>query len=206
MKILGSEKGVALVTSLLLTLLSLAITMALLSFIIAGTRMSAAQKRYSNSLSAAYGGVEVTTRDLIPKIFMGYTSSVLTSSFSTINLAVQSSNACLRQKLFLPTSKWSTAICGNSATTQSAAIATDFRFTLAGLTAATNFNLYAKIVDTVPGNSDPSGVDLDPGMAVAGSSSGISPMHLPSMITLEVEGTQGANAQEKADLSVLYAY
>jgi hypothetical protein len=49
-------------------------------------------------------------------------------------------------------------------------------------------------------------VDLDPGMAVAGSSAGISPMHLPAMVTLEVEGTQGNKPQEKADLSVLYAY
>jgi hypothetical protein len=206
MKILGSEKGVALVTSLLLTLLSLAITMALLSFIIAGTKISASQKRYSNSLSAAYGGVEVTTKDLIPKIFMGYTSSVLTSSFSTIKLSVQSSNACLRQKLFLPTNKWTTAVCGNSATTQSAIIAPDFSFTLSGVQGTPDFNLSAKIVDTVPGNSDPSGMELDPGMAVAGSAPGISPMHLPSMITLEVEGTQGAKPQEKADLSVLYAY
>jgi hypothetical protein len=206
MKILGSEKGVALVTSLLLTLLSLAITMALLSFIIAGTKISASQKRYSNSLSAAYGGVEVTTKDLLPKIFNGYTSSVLSSSFSNINLSVQSSNACLRQKLNLPTNQWTTAVCGASMTTQDAAIAPDFRFTLSGATAATNFNLFAKIIDTVPGNSDPSGVELDPGMAVAGSAPGISPMHLPAMVTLEVEGTQGSKPQEKADLSVLYAY
>jgi hypothetical protein len=206
MKILGSEKGVALVTALLLTLLSLAITMALLTFILAGTKISAGQKRYSNSLSAAYGGVEVTTKDLIPKIFNGYTSSYLSTSFSTINLSVQASSACLRQKLFLPTNKWTTAVCGTTATTQSAQITPDFRFTLSGVTAASNFNLFAKIIDTVPGNSDPSGVELDPGMAVAGSAAGISPMHLPAMVTLEVEGTQGNNPQEKADLSVLYAY
>ena len=206
MKILGGEKGVALVTALLLTLLSLAITMALLSFIIAGTKISAGQKRYSNSLSAAYGGVEVTTKDLIPKIFFGYTSSSLSTSFSAINLSVQSSTTCIRQKLYLPTNKWTTAACGASATTQNAQLAPDFKFTLSGVTAATNFNVFAKIIDTVPGNSDPSGVDLDPGMAVAGAAAGISPMHLPAMITLEVEGSQGANPQEKADLSVLYAY
>jgi hypothetical protein len=206
MKVMSNEKGVALVTSLLITLISLAIAMALLAFVIAGTKMSAAQKRYRNSLSAAYGGVEVTTRDLIPKIFMGYSSSALTSSFSTINLSVQTSNACLRQKLFLPTNQWTTSVCGANATTQSAAIAPDFRFTLTGTNAASNFNLFAKIVDTVPGNSDSSGVNLDPGMAVAGSSPGISPMHLPAMITLEVEGSQGTKPQEKADLSVLYAY
>ena len=148
----------------------------------------------------------MTTKDLIPKIFNGYTSSVLNLSFTTINLAVQTSNACLRQKLYLPTKQWTTSVCGANAATQSAVISPDFKFTLSGTTAATNYNVFAKIIDTVPGNSDPSGMDLDPGMAVAGSAAGISPMHIPAMVTLEVEGTQGNNPQEKADLSVLYAY
>jgi cysteine sulfinate desulfinase/cysteine desulfurase-like protein len=205
MKRVGNEQGVALVTALLLTLISLAITMALLSFILAGTRMSASQKRYHNALSAAYGGIEVSTRDLIPKIFNGYSSNSLTTSFSTINLAVHSSNACLQQKLFLRSSDWTA--CGTSATVSNAAVAPDVRFTLQGINNQSNFNIAAKIVDTVPGNSDPSGTEmLDAGMAVAGTSPGVSPMHLPSLITIEVEGTQGSKPQEKADLSVLYAY
>ena len=206
MKILGSEKGVALVTALLLTMLSLAITMALLTFIIAGTKMSAAQKRYSSSLAAAYGGVELATKDLLPKIFNGYSSSGLTSTFSNVSLSVQSSSACLRQKMYLPTNQWTTAVCGAAATSQDPTSSPDFRFTLRGTGTGPSFNLFAKIVDTIPGNSDPSGMELDAGMAVAGSSPGISPMHLPAMMTLEVEGSQGSKPQEKADLSVLYAY
>lgn len=207
MRLLISDKGVALVTSLLLTLISLAITLALLSFIVAGTKISASHRRYSNSLSAAYGGVDVTTKDLVPKLFAGSGVNVLTSTFSSINLSVQSSSDCLTQKLFTPTSQWTTAVCGVNATTQNAVIAPDFRFTLNGTTAATHYNVFAKIIDTVPGNSDMSGVaDLDPGIAVAGSNPGVSPQHLPAMITLEVEGSQGSNPREKADLSVLYAY
>jgi len=208
MKILVNTQGVALVTALLLTLISLTITMGLLTFIIAGTKISASHKRYSNSLAAAYGGVEVAAKDLIPKIFGNMTSSVLTSTFSNIHLSLQSSNACIRQKLNLPTSQWDIVnTCLPGATSRNAAIAPDFTFTLSGQTSATNFNLSAKIVDTVPGNSDPSGTTmLDPGMAVAGTTPGISPMHLPAMLTIEVEGTQGNNPQEKADLSALYAY
>jgi cysteine sulfinate desulfinase/cysteine desulfurase-like protein len=207
MKRVDNEQGVALVTSLLLTLISLAITMALLTFILAGTRMSASQKRYHNALSAAYGGIEVSTRDLIPKVFNGFSSNSLTTSFSNINLAVHSSNACLQQKLFLRSSEWNA--CGDlsAATKPDAAVAPDVRFTLQGVNNQSDFNIAAKIVDTVPGNSDPSGTEmLDAGMAVAGTSPGVSPMHLPSLITIEVEGTQGSKPQEKADLSVLYAY
>lgn len=207
MKIQVNDKGVALVTALLLTLISLAITMALLAFVIAGTRMSASQKRYRSALSAAYGGVEVATKDVIPLVFQGFTSSSLRSSFSTIQLSVVSSNACLRQKLFTPSSAWTTAVCGANAKVLDATVSPDFRFTLSGKNAQSHYNIAAKIVDTIPGNSDPSGMDmLDPGMAVAGSSPGISPMHLPSLVSMEVEGTQGTRSEEKADISILYAY
>ena len=212
MNILLNSKGIALVTSLLLTLISLAISMALLSFILTGMKMSASHKRYSNSLAAAYGGVEVTGKDVIPVIFSNITSSTLTSKltndFSRINLVQVSSNACLRQKLERRTSQWDLVnVCSSQATLPDARIAPDFRFTLQGQTAATNYNIATKIVDNVPGNSDPSGMAmLDPGMAVVGTTPGISPMHLPALITMEVEGSQGNNPKERADLSVLYAY
>jgi hypothetical protein len=202
---LDNNRGVALVTALLLTMISLGITMALLSFILAGTKMSASQKRYRNALSAAYGGVEITTKDLIPRIFKGYSSGSDNNSNSFSNkLVIPVTNACLRQKLNLPTAQWTE--CGPNAYVPDASISPDFAFTLKGMNSNADFNMKAKIVDTVPGNSDPSGMELDPAMAVAGSSAGISPMHLPAMVTLEVEGTQGNNSQEKADLSVLYAY
>ncbi len=204
-KNLKKAEGVALVTALVLTLISLAISMALLSFVISETRMTASQKRYRSSLSAAYGGVEITTMDIIPKIFQGYSSSMLAGSFAPLNIfSVAASNVCLRQKLNLTSDKWTA--CASDATVPIASLAPDFIFSLKGMNAASAFNMKVKIIDTVPGNSDPSGVELDPGMAVAGSPPGISPKHLPSLITIEVEGAQGSNPQEKADLSVLYSY
>ena len=101
-KNLKNSEGVALVTALVLTLISLAISMALLSFILAETRMTASQKRYRSSLAAAYGGVEITTMDIIPKIFQGYSSSVLVRSYAPLDIfSVTASNDCLRQKLTL---------------------------------------------------------------------------------------------------------
>jgi Tfp pilus assembly protein PilX len=204
-KLLNDHRGAALVTALLLTLISLAISMALLSYVITGTKMLASQKRYRNALSAAHGAVEITTMDIIPKLFKGYSSSSLTSTYSPLNaFTVPVSNDCLRQKLNLTSDKWSA--CGSNATVANASLEPDFTYTLAGINVASSFTMKAKVVDTIPGNSDSSGVELDSGMAVAGASSGISPIHLPALITLEVEGTQGNNPQEKADLSVLYAY
>lgn len=211
MKILRNRRGFALATALLLTLVTLAITTALLTLITAGIRMTAGQKRYRNALAAAYGGVEITSRDVIPnimgKVLRGESIAAFDTSYTLVNLTLQGANpiACLQDKLSLPTDQWTS--CGANAATPVASVEPDFTFTLRGFNAASAFTMKVKIVDTIPGNSDPSDTELlDPGLAVAGSVPGISPSHIPALLTLEVEGTQGANPREKADLSVLYAY
>ena len=205
MRKLHEKRGIVLVTALALTLISLIISMALLSFITMGTRMSASQKRYRSALSAAYGGVEISAMEIIPKIFNGYSSSSLVKAFSgSTTLMVYVSNECLQQKINFTSDKWTA--CGPDATIPSASQSPDFIFTLKGIDNNSAFNMKSKIFDTFPGNSDPSGVELDSGMSVAGTPSGISPKHIPALISIEVEGTQGLNPQEKAELSVLYSY
>lgn len=205
MKALRNEQGVALITALMLTLISLGIVMGLLYYITVGTKLSASQKRYKNVLEASHGGVEVFTKELIPKIFDGYSTSKLVTDFDGINLAIPNGN-CFNQKLTVATANWSAA-CGASAKTLAPKESPDASFMLKGYVTQPGFNVFTKIVDTIPGNSDKSGFDLlDSGAGVSGSSSGVAPKHTPAIYRIEVQGEREVNPQEKANLTVIYAY
>src|SRR6185369_11411972 len=84
MCILKNNKGIALVTSLMFTMISLVICMALLHMIISGAQTSGAYKRYRTALDASYGGSEIVARDLIGqalKILPTATSDEFSASF-----------------------------------------------------------------------------------------------------------------------------
>lgn len=210
MKKLGNEDGIALVTALMFTLICLGIVAALLQMLFLQTKVSSAQKNYKNSLQAAYGGTELITREFIPKLFGNYSSSIdaLKTAYGSgggadIDLAVPQ-EAALKMKLERPTAEWGLT---DAAKSTDASVLPDLTFTLRGVSASSNFKVYAKIVDTVQGNSDTTGVDyLDSGAGVAGTGAGIAPKHNPSLYSFEVRGEKAANPKEKALLSVLYAY
>ncbi|ACH38558.1 type IV pilus minor pilin PilX [Citrifermentans bemidjiense Bem] len=206
MKKLGNEDGIALVTALMFTLICLGIVAALMQMLLLQTKLSGSQKNYRNALEASYGGTELLTREFIPKLFSNYSSGIgplitayNTSGIGDIGLVASSS---LKVKLNTATDDW-----GTLSKTLDAKDAPDLQFTLKSLDTAGNFKVYAKIVDTVPGNSDTTGIDyLDSGAGVAGTGAGISPKHNPVIYTLEVRGERANNPKEKALLSVLYAY
>lgn len=191
----------ALVTSLLLTLIALAITMAILYMVVWQTKLSGAHKRYKTAIEASQGGVEIFTKQVIPAVFTGYTSG-MAAQFGFNWYA--SNRACLGYKLSNATATWGT-VCSSDLAPYDATSYWDVTFTLPGT--HSSYNVYAKIVDTVPGNSDTSGNELlDSGSGVAGQSSDISPKHIPAMYRIEVQGQQTVNPREKAKLSVLYGY
>lgn len=205
MNLIRNEKGVALITALMLTLIALGIVMALLYYVTMGTKGTASQMRYKNVLEASQGGSEVFTKEIIPKVFDGYSTSKLLQDFQGINLAI-ANRACLEQKLTLPTIQWGAA-CGPATKTMVAKEAPDASFRLKGMPSQSGFNVYTKIVDTIPGNSDKSGFELlDSGAGVSGSNSGVAPKHVPALYRIEVQGEKAVNPQEKAQVTVLYAY
>lgn len=206
MKNLKNERGIALVTALLLTLISLAMIMALLYTVTWQTQLSAAHKKYKTALEAAYGGPEIVAKQIIPKVFDNVTGARLTAQFPGVGL-VPASGTCLKAKLEKATAEWGTA-CGTDTNLFDPTSSTDIRLTLQGAQGVqSDFNVFAKIVDTVPGNSDLSGFDLlDKGDGVAGSSSAVAPQHMPAVYRIEVQGQKAINPEEKAKLSVLYAY
>ena len=203
MRYLRNENGIALLTALMFTLIAMGIIMALLQMVLMGTKMSASQKVYRNSLEASYGGVELVAKEIIPGLFGNYSSGrdkIETTFGSSIGLVLN--NATLEKKLSKDTSAWTTLTLAQKI--PDAKVEPDITFKLSGTNG--NFMVYNKIVDTVTGNSDISGRDLDPGIGVAGAGSGIAPKHSPHLITIEVQGERETNPKEKAMLSVLYAY
>ena len=203
MKTLCNQQGIALVTALMLTLISLGIVMALMHLVLQQTKISGAHKLYKNSLEAAHGGAQLIAKELIPMMFspVADPKALLTARFSDIDLET-SSNECLGQKLSLPTSEWTA--CGSKSFDPK--VDFDMTFKLQGAGKA-GFNVYAKIVDTRPGNSDVSGVELlDSGSGVTGSSAGVNAMHIPAIYRIETEGESTASGKEKAGVTVFYSY
>ncbi len=197
-----NQRGFALVTALMFTLISLTIIMGLLYLINQGVQQSGSHKRYRTAMEASYGGAEIMLKEVVPQIFQGYTSSQITSTFSGIGLKIDTSATCLQQKLRLPTSQWSAA-CSQSLNPKSAP---DFDFSLQAQGASAQpYTVYTKIVDTVTGNTDTSGLQLE-GAGVAESGTIITPQHFPYIYRVEVQAERTTRATEQANLSIQYAY
>ncbi len=219
MKNLRNERGMALMMAIVLTLISMVVILAVLYLITQGTQLSASSRRYKSALEASYGGVEVVTKEIMPQLLDGITQTQLggiTRTNSTsglmnvlmgINPVFTSYTSCMKTKLTLSPSGWG-GMCGaNPTTVANLPQSYDVTFKLKGPPLQPNFNVYAKIVDTQPGNSDMSGIaSLDAGAGVAYGAAGVSPMHIPATYRIEVQGERETNPLEKARLSVLYAY
>lgn len=204
MRHLNNERGIALVTSLLLTLISLAIVMAVIYMVTIGTQVSGIQKRYKSSLEASYGGTEIFTNIVIQKSFY----DPLHEPDLLVTKAFNDYMGCFQTKLKYPRSEWLTGGCTAAELSLVPSDTPDVTFTLNGATPSQpNYTVFAKIVDTSEGNTDTSGIDyIDTGTGVAYNSPGVSPPHITYLYRIEVQGQKQTDTKEKANLSVLYAF
>lgn len=207
MKVLRSQDGIALVTSLMLTLISLTIVMALMYMMTFGTKASGLYKKYKTSLDATYGGTEIYTKDILPMILRNYSSPSLvsdlvssTSGFGAIGLHVNTTQNCLQSKLTKSTANWS-SVCDSS---PSASKNPDMSFNLQA-SSGNPYTVYSKIVDTTIGNSDVSGLQLE-GSGVAEGSTVLTPQHFPYVYRVEIQGQHQNSQGAQANVEVLYAY
>lgn len=211
-----NNKGVALITTLMLTLIAFGISMVMLYMVLQATQLSGTSRQYKNSLEAAVGGVDILTKDALPYMigaagnFVAGTSTTsyfkdsLTASMPGLNATTMAliDNTCLNAKL---TQKvWGTA-CGASSLTLDAKVSPDIRFDLRSQisASATGYRVYTKIVSTTPGNTDMSGRNLE-GESTTGAPG--QDVGAPYMYRIEVTGEKVSNPREKANLSLLYAY
>lgn len=232
MKSLYNEKGMALITSLMFTVLGLVISMSLLYLVTSGIKSSAAMKSYRNAVDATYGGTDIMIKDIIGASFSFSTYSSTNPGTSFVDymknyrmagLGSPGVSDCFRQKLTTPKELWTTA-CNNSSL--DAKSGTDVTFSLNGSNGFP-FKVYSKIVDTmtrkftvletysggkaqrtktvtIAGNTDLSGGVLDTGAVT--DQAPVSVPHYPYVYRVEVQGERQQNAAEKSQISVLYAY
>lgn len=208
MKPLRSQDGIALVTSLMLTLISMGIILALMYMITQGTQVSGQFKRYKTALDASYGGTEIYTKDIFPFVLRNYSSSSLIADlqatsptgFGSVNLVVNTTQNCLQAKLTKNTRNWP-AGCDNS---PFPAKNPDMSFSLQAAT-GNPFTVFSKIIDTTTGNSDVSGLQLE-GKGVSEASTVLTPQHFPYIYRIEVQGQRSNNATAQSNIEVLYAY
>lgn len=204
MKRLNNNKGVALITALMLTLISLTIVMALMYMMTQGTTVSASFKRYKTSLEASYGGSELFTKDILPYVLKNFEDTNIATSagstFSAVNLQLVSTLSCLQSKMTLPSSQWPSG-CSNIAEPKENP---DMTFRLMATTGSP-YTIYSKIIETFVGNTDMSGLQLE-GAGVAEAQSGITPQHFPYVYRLELQGERTTATSAQANIEVLYAY
>jgi len=213
--LIRSEKGLALVTVLILSLICLSVISTLLYMVIQGTRFSGFYKRYETAREAALGGAELGADLILDRGALSVPGLAMTSTsgnFSNCNCGDPDDpndnldnfgagvRTCLCDKLCDATADWP-----GCSLTLNPKDTPDLWFDLTGLN--TTYRVSVKIVDTIRGNSDLSGEDLG-GLGVVSSTSGlITAPPMPYLYRVEINSEDAAAVlEERARLSALYAF
>lgn len=206
-----NNKGIAVITALMFTLIILALIIAVLAMVNQGTKSSGAMKVYRNTTEAAYGGTEIVMKDVIPRLFANVTTSLIRADYnqSSFNkMMMFGSSACIKQKRdFTNTgSNWSACVDKSVDASKSP----DMTFQLVG-TNGQSFTVYSKIVDTVTGVEYPEAssgaVLLGGGVTAGGNQLDNTNMLIPHYVyRVEVTSQKAQNPKENAKVSVLYEY
>lgn len=207
MRVIQQEKGIALVMVLVLALISLTLVSGLLYMATIGTQTSGSLRFFRTAEEASVGGVEIAAdvvrnRGGTPAAFAGLANGLVGTAAGT------SSALCFQQKLTLTrtVANWANCIAGDTSLDPSQN--PDMRFDLG--VPPNDYRVFAKIVDTVQGNSDVGGMVIDGelgGTGVVASMSGIvSPPHNPYLYRIEMHAERVINARERSRTSSLFAY
>ncbi|MEJ2684536.1 MAG: hypothetical protein P8Z71_09095 [Candidatus Sulfobium sp.] len=197
---LTSERGIALVLVLILSAMALAMMAALVYMLTIGTQASGTQKRYSNALEAGRAGSDMSFDMIAARGNLTLQGIAMTMP---TNVDTATGTPCLTEKLNNDTSTWNNcdstvAINLNDATTY------DWSFQLGDAGGGQQFTVYAKIVDTVAGNTGG-----DAGLSKNGvvSSTGEVPVVArPYLYTMAVDAEGTGIRPERARYSILYQY
>lgn len=214
----ANEKGIALVMVLVLSAIALAIMAGLIYMLTSGTQISGIQKRYKTALEAGTGGAQITfqliglrgetsaTNSLLSALNTYGLNAVITTSGSCVTRSVADCTSIgnytgIATKFNLPTICWTG--CDSSLSINPLIATTyDMSFQLPGT--PISYNVYAKISDTVLGNSGG-----DEGLVKGGvvfSTGEVTVVSRPYLYTVEIDAENLANPAERAKLSILYQY
>jgi len=223
-----NQKGIALVLVLLIALISLALMSALIYFVTQGAKTSGYYKRYGSARDAGIGGSDIMIAllqkrgelqipgipdstmadciDFTKRCDCGDPDLTGDNTFSD-GTPLTGKSICLCAKLCDPTVSWSaTCPIGDSLDARDNF---DFQCTFPG-TGGTDYQVSAKIIDSVIGASDISGESLG-GTGVIASNSGLIPSPpAPYLFRFEVDSVDQRRANvgttERSRYSVLFAF
>ena len=202
---LSNESGMTLVIVMVLAAAALMIMAALLYMATSGTEVSGMGARYANAFEAAVGGTDVM-KGLI-NVGQADTFVLQTPGGVKVTSFTPAQISCTDTKLTETTNLWTanpncTASSDSSWTIDPTDTATyDMQLSLGG-----NYTVYAKIVDTIQGNTQLSATKS--GLRSANGSSshpGYSVQHIPSIYTIEALA-QNAASPERSKVSAAYEY
>ncbi|RJQ22236.1 MAG: hypothetical protein C4560_02640 [Nitrospiraceae bacterium] len=196
--VLRNNRGIALVMVLILSLIALAMMSGLIYMVTSGTQVSGIGKRYSTTLEAGKGSI-----DIAYQVFSTKGDSEKTAQLTFFSLTA--STACLIDKLNNATDDWDAACDSSLTITPGTASTYDMFFDL-GTSPDPVYAVYAKIVDTVVGNSGADEGLIKTGV-VASNPGEVAVMHIPYLYTVEIDAENAGNPSlERARLSALCQY
>lgn len=183
-----NNRGIALVTAMILALIAMAIAVATIYMILQSTEISGIKKRYTTALGASKGVTEGTA--LLISLYGAIPSDM--TGITTISNAT-----CFKKKLMERKADWGS--CDSVPTVSSSSYDIKFDFG--------DYKAYGKIVDTIPGNTLV-GESLEVKGVVSGSQSGIikNSTVVPYMYKLEIRSERTGNPQDSSEISALYAH
>jgi len=224
-QVLNSEKGIALVMVLILAAIALMIMAGLIFMVTSSTQISGMQKRYKTALEAGKDAAEIIYQFIGLRGDPTDTESFKNLLSSSINPVINTQAGCsgydlagasytgLATKLNTPTyiesppgsgilvPNW-TVDCYSSMSIDK--LTYDLKYEFSSLGNPT-YTVYAKIVDTVEGNSAPDKGLGGKGVVVSGSGE-VTVASMPYLYTVEVDAQNAANPLERSKLSILYQY
>ena len=223
-RILKSDRGVALLIVLILSAVALAVMTAMISMIFSGTQISGMHKKFKTAAQASHGGL-----DMFKQIILMRGQSTDTTAFITnlndnfsMNAAITTDVGCtgtnlrtvsytgISAKLLTQSNTW-TVQCKKTLTIDPT-LATTYDLTME-LGSSPRYAIYAKIAETVEGNS---GTGASTGSGASGKArikgvvsrrkASIPMVPIPYLYAIEIEARNIDNPAERAKISELYQY
>lgn len=206
-KFLKNEKGIALAMVLILSAISLALMAALVYMIMSQTEISGIQKRYKTAQEAALGGSAIAyqliaERGQFNTALWSYTRITPSTCTGTSGGTTYTG---IDAKIMTSSSTWTN--CSNSMTIDPNAASTsiDYYDMSFELGTGTKYKVYAKIVDTIEGNSGGDEGLIKSGV-VSANSGEVTVQSKPYLYTMEIDAENLTNPDARAKLSILYQY
>lgn len=198
-KRINNQQGIALMMVMVLSAIALSIMAALVYMLTTGTQLSGGMKRFKTAVDAAQGGTGVVY-NMISDRGGDLGLGVLNIEGGFTNTLAP----CTVDKLNNPTEDWTG--CDDSIIIDIANAASyDFSFELG--VPPLQYRVYAKIVDTVEGNSGGVAGLKKTGVVATGTGE-VSVRSVPYLYSIEIESrnTITGGPQERAKLSILYQF